>query len=472
VVDNIKSLDEILSMLFIILTFINSLRYLQNKKSKYLVFGLVSYFLALLSKEYAVTLLFFIPFLFYLLENKKPITAIKAGIPYYAVFAAYVLLRYVTVGFHRGIPGGDIITNPYLYATHVQKIATEWFVLGKYIALSFYPYPLSSDYSCSAITYHNFSNISVLLSIASYIALFAWGTFLAFKRNVISFAIFFFLINIFMISNFIIDIGGAMGQRLIFHSSIAVGIIFSYYLFKWIFLKGSLEAKKTIQMKKGISVGILSVLTLLCFGETIARNSQWKDDDTLFIHEAYVIPESYLINNNAAWVYLSHSEEQGNTVDQAKAYLDSAYKYSQKALHIKPNYDAAFLNLGAVYYHWALSGEKPWGIDSAEYCWEMVGKINPNHPSLQERYALLSKFYFQAGMSMGPTNPRGGIVYMKKALMHDSTNADIWYNLGGAYFTMRQYDAAGYAWMRTLQYKPDNADAKKGLSALASVKKN
>jgi cytochrome c-type biogenesis protein CcmH/NrfG len=59
---------------------------------------------------------------------------------------------------------------------------------------------------------------------------------------------------------------------------------------------------------------------------------------------------------------------------------------------------------------------------------------------------------------------------MKKALMHDSTNANIWYNIGGAYFTIQQYDSARYAWLKTLQYQPDNADAKRGLSAITSVK--
>src|ERR1700677_691549 len=85
VVANIKSLDEILSILFIMLTFIYGLKYLQDKKSKHLAFALASYLLALLSKEYAVTLLFFVPFLFYLLMDKKPVQAIMATMPYVGV---------------------------------------------------------------------------------------------------------------------------------------------------------------------------------------------------------------------------------------------------------------------------------------------------------------------------------------------------------------------------------------------------
>src|SRR6185312_5493071 len=147
VVANIKSLDEILSIFFILLTFIFSLKYLKNKQVKDLVIGLVSYFLALLSKEYAVTLVFFIPLLFYLLEDIKIIPALKASIPYYGIFVVYLFLRYKAVGFHNPPPSANVLTNPYYYATHLQKIATEWFVLGKYLGLLFWPYPLSADYS-------------------------------------------------------------------------------------------------------------------------------------------------------------------------------------------------------------------------------------------------------------------------------------------------------------------------------------
>ncbi|HTB31199.1 MAG TPA: glycosyltransferase family 39 protein, partial [Bacteroidia bacterium] len=139
VVANIKSLDEILSILFIMLTFICSLKYLQSKQTKQLVFAAGSFLLALLAKEYAVTLIFFIPFLFYLLEDKMPVPAFMATIPYLGVMVVYLLLRYNAVGFHSPPPSQDILANPYIYATHLQKVATEWFVLGKYLGLLLFP---------------------------------------------------------------------------------------------------------------------------------------------------------------------------------------------------------------------------------------------------------------------------------------------------------------------------------------------
>lgn len=457
VVANIKSLDEILSMLFIMLTFIFGLKYLQDKKMKHLLFGTGSYLLALLAKEYAVTLLFFIPLLFYLLEDKKPLSAIKAGIPYFGILLIYLLLRYNAVGFHKGIPTSNVLVNPYYYATHLQKIATEWFVLGKYLGLLFFPYPLSCDYSYYQIKYHDFTDITVLLSIFIYVAIIVWGIILLRRKSILSFAVFFFLLNVLMISNFVVDIGATMGERLVFHSSLGLVIILSYYLVKAV-------SKTSLQAKRNILMGIMSVLGVVCFGETVIRNAQWKDDTSLFIHDVGVVPDSFLANSNAAGGYLKLSEQKENTIPQAKAYLDSVKKYSFRALHFFPNLDAAYNKLGGMYLHLGL-------FDSAEYYWDLAEKYHPNYSVLKANYALLSQMYFAKGMEMGKNgNPRLGIVYMKKALRHDSTDADIWYNVGGAYFTIRQYDSAKYAWLKALQYKPDDADAKRGLSALSSVK--
>jgi protein O-mannosyl-transferase len=459
VVANIKSLDETSSMLFIMLTFINGLRYLRGKQAKHLLFGTGSFLLALLSKEYAVTLLFFIPFMFYLLEDKKPVPALIASLPYFGVFLVYLLLRGNAVGFHNSPPSPNVLINPYYYATHMQRIATEWFVLGKYVGLLLFPYPLSCDYSYYQITYHSFTDITVLLSIIIYSGIFVWGIMLALKKDILSFAAFFFLFNILMISNFVLDIGATMGERLVFHSSLGLVIVLSYYLFKGI-------SKMPLQTKRNLVMGIASVVGVVCFGETVVRNAQWKDDTSLFIHDVGVVPNSFLANSNAAGGYLKISERQGNTIDQAKSYLDSVKKYSFRALHFFPNLDAAYNKLGGVYLHLGL-------FDSAEYYWDLAEKYHPNYAVLKGNYALLSQMYFSKGIEIGKSgNPRLGVIYMRKALLHDSTNADIWYNIGGAYFTIQQYDSARYAWMKTLQYQPGNADAKRGLSAIASVKKN
>lgn len=459
VVANIKSLDEILSMIFIMLTFMFSLKYVQGKQTKHLIWGMVTYLLALLSKEYAVTLLFFIPLMFYLLADKDGLTSIKAAIPYYAIFMVYIFLRYIAVGFHNPPPSSNVLVNPYYHATHIEKIATEWFVLGKYISLLFFPYPLSADYSYYQIKYHHFTDITVLLPILIYVAIIVWAIMLIRKKDVLSFAVLFFLLNVLMVSNFVLDIGATMGERLVFHSSLGFVIILSYYIVKTI----GQGKNMVLKTKQNILIGLMAVIGIPCFGETVVRNAQWKDDTSLFIHDVGVVPDSFLANSNAASGFLKLSEMKENTIPQAQAYLDSVKKYSFRALKFFPNLDAAYNKLGGVYLHLGK-------LDSALYYWNLTEKYHPGYAPLKSNYALLSQLYFAKAIDLGKQgNTIQALDCMRKALLHDSANANIWYNLGGAYFTVHQYNSARYAWMKTLQYQPDNADAKRGLSAISAI---
>ncbi len=465
VVANLKSLDEILSLLFILLTFICSLEYIQNKKTKYLIGGTISFFLALLSKEYAVTLLFFIPFLFYLLKEKSPFSAFKAGAPYYVVFVAYFILRYYAVGFPNSAASSAILgSNPYLYATHAQKIATEWFVMGKYLGLLFFPYPLSYDYSYQQIPYHSFSDITVLLSLLVYTGIFIWGVRVVIKKSIFSFAILFFLLNIFMISNFVMDIGATMGERLVFHSSLGFSIILSSFLLDAI----PNRMKMTLQTKKRVVISFLSIIGVVCFGETVIRNAQWKDDTSLDIHDVSVAPNSFIANNNAGRCYVLLSERKENSLNETITYRDSARKCLSRSLQLNPKNEFTWLNLAFIY-----NDEEVY--DSSRYCYDMVRKMNPNLP-LKSYYALLAKLYFTKGFNLAKerNKPREGIIYMRKALLIDSTNESIWYDLGIAYYHTQQYDSERYALMKTLQFKPDSFDAagaKNYLQELSQMKK-
>jgi tetratricopeptide (TPR) repeat protein len=62
---NVKSRDEIFSLIFVSLTFLYSFRYVETKKVKDLFWASFLFLLALLSKEYAIMLLFLIPLAVY-----------------------------------------------------------------------------------------------------------------------------------------------------------------------------------------------------------------------------------------------------------------------------------------------------------------------------------------------------------------------------------------------------------------------
>jgi len=233
VVANVKSRDEILSLMLICLTFIFAFKYHENKEKKgMLAAGLVCYFLAFLAKEYAVGLIILLPMAFYLFNNFSLSKSIMASLPYYAVMAAYMVIRLQIVASMSPDSTNDILNNPYALATDAEKLATQISTTLNYLKLLIYPNPLSADYSYNTIPYSDFSNIIVWLSLAVHFALI-YGLFYFLKRrHVLSFAIAFYLVNLLLICNIIFNIGGTMGERLIYHSSVGFCIAIAWLLYK------------------------------------------------------------------------------------------------------------------------------------------------------------------------------------------------------------------------------------------------
>jgi len=458
-VANVKSLDEILSLLFICLTFIFSLKYIDSKKPLNLAAGLVSFFLALLSKEYAIFLVLLIPMLFYLLRSKSPVKIFTNSLLYFLVFAIYMGLRYHAVGFKGHIGTDEILDNPYLLATHAQKIATELFVLGKYLWLLVIPYPLISDYSYAEIPYQNPANPAVLLTVLLYLALTGWGIRLLWKRNVLAFPVFFYLFCLALVSNLVMDIGATMGERLIFHSSLGFAILVSYGIFELI-------KKLNLQKKRIMLFSLSSVLIIIFGGETMARNVQWKDDVVLFTHDVTIGTNSIMLNGNAGARYVDMAQGAKDSLT-IKNKLDTAIMYLRKSiiLHKRTAYVSSYLNLGDAYYELQMP-------DSAKVYWDVVKRVYPDYPNLSRYFYMLGKGYLNKGVQYGKQhNYTAATQEMYKAIQINPGDADLWYNLGGAYFTWGKYDSAYYAWQKTLQIDPNNAEAKRGLSALVEVEK-
>lgn len=461
VVANIKSLDEILSILFISLTFIFSLRYVDSKKFLDLVIASVSYFLALLAKEYAVFLVIFIPMLFYLLRNQKIGQALAGSWVYFSVFVIYMILRNNAVGLLSAhVPStNEILDNPYLLATHTQKIATELFVLGKYLWLLIVPYPLVCDYSYAQIPYQNLFSADVIITVILYLAILAWGIWLLIKRNVLAFPVFFYLFCLALVSNLVMDIGATMGERLIFHSSLGFVILVSCGVF-------TLIQKWDIGMKKSFIFGITSILVIGFGYETMARNLDWKNDIKLFTHDVTIATNSIMLNGNAGARYIDMAQHTKDSISRINK-LDSAIVYLKKSifLHKKSAYVSSYLNMGDAYFELQMP-------DSAEVYWNVVKVAYPNYPNLQNYFSILSNLYLTKGSKYGAQhNYAEATKEIYKGIKVNPMDADLWYNLGGAYFTWGKYDSAHYAWVRSLQLNPNQVEAKKGLAALVPVEK-
>lgn len=452
VVANVKSRDEILSFLFIVLTFISVFKYRESKSVSKLLLGLLFYFLALLSKEYAITLLVLIPMLLFIVLKESFFKSILITLPFVAVAAIYLLIRFSIVGAGAKFENPDVLNNPYLYATAPEKLATKIEVLLRYLKLLFYPNPLSSDYSYNTIPFANFGSKAVWASITIHISLFGLAVYLFFKRNILSFAIAFYLLHLFLISNLIFNVGATMGERMVYHSSFGFAIALAVFIV-WFLQKISSE-----QTRKIVAVSLGCIVVIWCGAKTIKRNAEWKNDQTLFIADAQTVPNSALVNGNAGKAYIDLSEKPENKA-QEKELINKGIYHLQRSVKIHDKYVNGYLNVGVAYF-------KLKDYEKAKQNWNIAKKIYPNNPFIKRNFELLGATYFNEGMIVGAKNIPEAIVWLEKAVEIDSTNAEYWYNLGGACFTNKDFGKARNAWTKTLKLKPDHTQAQQGMSAL------
>lgn len=452
VVANVKSRDEILSFLFIVLTFISVFKYREGKGASHLAFGLLFYFLALLSKEYAVTLLVLLPMLLFIVLKDSFAKSILVTLPFLAVALLYIAIRYKIVGAGAKFENPDVLNNPYIYANATQKLATRIEVLLRYLKLLFYPNPLSSDYSYSTIPFVDFSSSAVWASIVIHVSMIVAAVVLFFKRNILSFAIVFYLVHLLLISNLIFNVGATMGERMVYHSSFGFAIAMAV-LITWLLQKISSE-----QTRRIVAVSFGCIVVIWCGAKTIVRNAEWKNDQTLFIADAKTVPNSTLANGNAGKAYIDLSEMPENKAQETELIKKGIYHLSRSvAIHDK--YVNGYLNLGVAYF-------KLKEYDKAKQNWDIAKVIYPNNPFVKRNMELLGATYYNQGMTIGGKNPVEAIKLMEKAVSIDSTNAEYWYNIGGASFTIKDYVKARSAWTKTLQLKPDYVQAQQGMAAL------
>lgn len=452
VVANVKSRDEILSFLFIILTFISVFRYRENKKVTTLIGGLVFYFLALLSKEYAITLVILIPMLLYILKEDPFMKSILSAVPFFIVAFIYLAIRFKIVGKGATEENTDVLNNPYMFATASEKWATKIEVLNHYLRLLFYPHPLSSDYSYSTIPYTSFANPMVYVAILLHVFMIIATVVLFIRRNILSFALAFYLLHLALVCNLFFDVGATMGERLVYHSS------FGFLMCIAIFIYWLIEKLSKMETKRTVLIAIFFALLLPAGYAVIQRNADWKNDNTLFITDAETVPNSALVNGNAGKAYVDLSEKPENKAME-REYIMKAIYYLERAIAVHDKYVNGYLNLGVCYF-------KLKEYDKAKMYWDKVKTIFPNNPYLKRNFPLLGVAYMNEALRIGGKDPKQAIALLEKAVACDPTNPDLWYNLGGASFTVQDYKRAREAWSQALLLKPDYTQARQGLSAI------
>ncbi|MBL0048527.1 MAG: DUF1736 domain-containing protein [Bacteroidetes bacterium] len=453
---NIKGRDDIMCFLFFLMAVICLFKYVDSTKLIWFISATLLYFLSLLSKETALTFVLIFPLLLYYFSPLKATKIIQTSLGFIAGMLLFLALRYAATHDNGAIPSNDIFNNPFAFMNGEQHYATIFLTWLIYLKLIFYPLHLSYDYNFNQIPATTFSDWRVILSLVIYTGGLVLALFLFRKKSIYSFAILFFGITFSILSNLFFNIGAPIAERFMYMSSLGICIAVIKFLMDVVdrFSTSAPSAKKYTP--------VLVLVGLIVIGSAylnIARCADWEDSNTLFIADVKNVPQNSKANLNASLAYLKLSEDSINKTHNA-AMLDSAKKYIEKALAIYPARADGYLNMGVI-YSWKDN------FDSAEVWWDRARNIEPNSATLKGYEKVLSDHYYKKGLKKGVDKDfAGSIADLQHAYRYDTLNAALTYNLGGAFYTVKEYEKAKLFWKKTLRLDPNNQGAIGGLNAL------
>jgi len=436
VVANIKSRDELLCFFFSFLSLILFISYAAKGKLYRLFTGSFCLFLAVLSKETAVTFLGVIPlvFFFYKNENKKRSLFITAG-----TVAVVVLFLCLWQYAQSRNPGQESLGAKLTHSLSsgspegVSTLAPKILVLGYQLKLLFVPYPLNANYSFSSYGYAGFGDWRVLVTCAAYFLLvfIGFGRLFKYKKDPWAFGILFYLVTLSLYSN-IIPLGQPLANRYAFFPSAGFCFVFALAFERWI-----LTSKASIATLKSVRSLVVLAPVLLCFTiMTIARNSDWRDNYTLNSADLPQSPGDYILQYKAGLaLQVKYETEQDSA--QKKQINDESIKHFLLSLEMNPDYTEAHSDIGVAY-----SREN--NYDSAQF--KRVLELNPSHFNASVNLAtlLFKQQHF-----------REAIFYYRKATGIDSTSGIAWYNMGICYARIHQLDSSVFCSKKVIEIAPE-----------------
>jgi len=300
VVANIKSRDEILAMLFVILSLFSYLVFIRKNKIFYWGIAVLFYLLAFLSKENAITSLLLYP-LVYIFEYKETLpikikSFILSNLHIVILLIVSVLIFQIAESSELGknemlerniVKEDDILGNSLFHTDGLfNKLPTVLVILLLYLKQFIIPYPLVFYYGYNHVPVRGWIDIWVVLSII-ILAVLAYVIYRYRKTNPeLWFGSLFFIFTISIYLHIIRKLSDTMADRFMFMPSLGLCILFLGLIavilkFSWInqpALKHSkIKLDISLRMVVGGSMVIILIYTVLSYN----RGGVWKSDRTL-----------------------------------------------------------------------------------------------------------------------------------------------------------------------------------------------
>ncbi|MFC1753861.1 tetratricopeptide repeat protein [Thermoproteota archaeon] len=373
-----------------------------------LIISLAFYFLALLSKENAVTLPLIIGLYILLFKNRIQIKP--------ALFGLAGLISLMT-GF-TAIRLTGVFTSVSTTLSHIasadlmQRIFTLPYIIWTYFRLLLIPYPLHMEYhyvASSILNPYLILGMPLLIGAGWVVLRYVKPVGYVKPANYVLFGFGWFFIALGPVYNVLVVLASTVREH--WASFPGLGILL---------IAGLLIEKGYHQLKskKLLKILFICLVILYIFGlciSTIIRNIDWQDPMRLYTHDAMLEPRSVLLYNNIGVIHFRNKD------------YEKAKQAFQQSIDVSPGtgYATAYNNLGVIL-------ENQGDITNAVKHYKasiVLGK-----------YELAYVNY--AGILLKNKESIQAITLLKQGLTHYPNNPELYYFLGHAYLQNQQFPQA------------------------------
>jgi len=374
VIASLKNRDEILSLLFALATVLRVLKFVDTKKPLHIILAVVFFIIAILSKRSAGVFILVIPLVLHFFTEVRRKTIV------WIFLASLVILIASVVIPSFFLPGTVRPTmyyeNPLFTEDNILiKLGSGLYILLYYFRLIVFPHPLLFYYGYDMIPMVTPANIWAIISFLFHAGLFIFAIYKFKSKNILSFAILFYLFNIAAYSNIIFPSTGIIAERFVYPASIAFCIVLGYFIFK-IFKVDPFSKKIT-----NPSITQILIITLVIFIpysiRTITRNQNWKNKFTLYERDIKYLDRSVKANTIYASLLYEELVKSIRTLDNADLqplWAELIPKHYNRALELYPDHFKAWNNLGSFYAYTMQE------YDKAIQCFEEATRLKPDIP--------------------------------------------------------------------------------------------
>ncbi len=403
-VSYISGRADSLAALFMLLAVICYIKSLGQRQLSFSILMLVSFTLALLSKE--STLILPLVLLLYHYSFKQRLK-IKPFLPVLTLTLLYIILRLTLLKFLLSFGSAS--------TTLGQRLPGFFVALSNYLRLIVLPLNLHMEYGQGLFS---LSHPQVILGILLLLGLFIYLIKKRQSPNLISFGLSWFLLTLLPVAN-LYPVNAYLAEHWLYLPSVGLLLILAYGL-------NSLYQTRRPQ-------ALILLISLLTFYSylTIKQNNYWRKPITFYQRTLRYAPESARAHNELGLTYF--------TLGNYEAALASC----KKAIQLKPDYARSYNNLGVIYR----------GLGQDEQAIEAYKKAIQLSPDCAEGYNNLGNVYYGFGKI------EQIIPLYKKAIQLNPNYAQAYYNLGVIYRDLG-YDAESVPlYKKAIQLDPDYAKA-------------